>query len=294
MRGRVDHNRAMASPLRPATPWRPSLFLRLSAALHGLALLGVLAWPAHWPIWLGLVLANHVVISTAGLWPRSRLLGANLTRLPPQAAARAEVALTFDDGPDPAVTPQVLDLLDAAGARASFFCVGEQLRRHPDLARDIVRRGHQIENHTDTHPHLFAAMGWRRMAAQVAGGQQAVNAITGRAPRFFRAVAGLRNPWLDPILARQGLQLAAWTRRGYDTRQSNADAVLARLTRGLAAGDVLLLHDGHAARTASGQPVVLAVLPRLLDALRAQGLRSVPLAEAVAETTTVQWEGVTA
>ena len=274
-------------------PWRPSLFLRLSAALHGLALLGVLAWPGQWPLWLSLVVGNHLILATAGLWPRSQLLGANLTRLPPEAAARGEVALTFDDGPDPQVTPQVLAQLDAAGVRATFFCVGEQLRRHPDLARDIVRRGHQIENHTDTHPNLFAALGWRRMAQQVAGGQAAIAAITGRAPRFFRAVAGLRNPWLDPILARQGLKLAAWTRRGYDTRTRDAQAVYDRLTRGLAAGDVLLMHDGHAARTADGQPVVLVVLPRLLAALKAQGLRCVPLADAVAETTTVKWQGIT-
>jgi peptidoglycan/xylan/chitin deacetylase (PgdA/CDA1 family) len=284
----------MASPLRPAVPWRPSLFLRLSAALHGLALLGVLAWPGHGLVWLGVLVANHLVLSTAGLWPRSTLLGANLTRLPPAAAARGEVALTFDDGPDPQVTPQVLDQLDAAGARATFFCVGEQLRRHTGLAREIVRRGHHIENHTDTHPNLFAAMGWRRMAAQVAGGQQAVACVTGRAPRFFRAVAGLRNPWLDPILAKQGLQLAAWTRRGYDTRDGDANAVLVRLTRGLAAGDILLLHDGHAARTASGQAVVLAVLPRLLADLHARGLRSVPLAEAIPETSAAEWQGVTA
>lgn len=283
----------MAFPLPPARPWRPSLFLRLSAALHGLALLAVLAWPSQWPVWLGWVVANHVILATAGLWPRSRLLGANLTRLPPEAAARGEVALTFDDGPDPLVTPRVLAQLDAAGARATFFCVGDQLRRHPDLAREIVRRGHHIENHTDTHPNLFAAMGWRRMAQQVAGGQAAVEAVTGRAPRFFRAVAGLRNPWLDPILARQGLRLAAWTRRGYDTRTGDAEAVYQRLTRGLAAGDVLLMHDGHAARTPSGQPVVLAVLPRVLAALQAQGLRCVPLADAVPETTTMEWRGIT-
>ena len=253
----------------------------------------MLAWPSQWPVWLGWVVANHVILATAGLWPRSRLLGSNLTRLPPEAAARGEVALTFDDGPDPLVTPQVLAQLDAAGARATFFCVGDQLRRHPDLARDIVRRGHHIENHTDTHPNLFAAMGWRRMAQQVAGGQAAVEAVTGRAPRFFRAVAGLRNPWLDPILARHGLRLAAWTRRGYDTRTGDAEAVYQRLTRGLAAGDVLLMHDGHAARTPSGQPVVLAVLPRVLAALQAQGLRCVPLADAVPETTTMEWRGIT-
>ena len=271
----------MAFPLPPATPWRPSLFLRLSAALHGLALLAMLAWPSQWPVWLGWVVANHVILATAGLWPRSRLLGPNLTRLPPEAAARGEVALTFDDGPDPLVTPQVLAQLDAAGARATFFCVGDQLRRHPDLARDIVRRGHHIENHTDTHPNLFAAMGWRRMAQQVAGGQAAVEAVTGRAPRFFRAVAGLRNPWLDPILARQGLRLAAWTRRGYDTREPRADRVLQRLTRGLADGDILLLHDGHAARAGDGRPVIEHLIPLLAQRLARAGLASATLHEAL-------------
>ena len=260
--------------------WRPGPLLWASLPAHGLALGGLLLAPVLWPWWLGLLAVNHALLASVGLWPRSTALGPNLTRLPPAAAARGEVALTFDDGPDPAVTPQVLDALDAAGVRASFFCVGERVRTHAALAREIVRRGHQIENHTESHPNAFAAYGWRRMAAQVADGQRSIAAVTGRTPRFFRAVAGLRNPFLDPILARHGLRLAAWTRRGYDARDGNADAVLRRLTRGLGAGDVLLLHDGHAARTPAGQPVVLAVLPPLLAALRARGLRPVPLAEA--------------
>ncbi len=281
-----------ARPL--STAWRPSPFLRFSAGLHVVAAAGALLAPAHWAWWLGLVVADHLVLATAGLWPRSRLLGPNLTRLPPAAAARGEVALTFDDGPDPAVTPQVLALLDAAGARATFFCVGEQVRRHAALAREIVRRGHRIENHTASHPTLFATYGRRRMAEEVEGGQRAIAEVTGRAPSFFRAVAGLRNPWLDSILARQGLRLAAWTRRGYDTRSPDADVVLSRLTRRLAAGDVLLLHDGHAARTPDGQPVVLAVLPRLLALLQARGLRSVALADAVDEGAAPQWREQTA
>ncbi|HMS04910.1 MAG TPA: polysaccharide deacetylase family protein, partial [Burkholderiaceae bacterium] len=93
----------------------------------------------------------------------------------------------------------------------------------------------------------------------------------------FRAIAGLRNPFLEPILCRQGLLLASWTRRGYDTAEREPERVLARLLDGLAAGDVLMLHDGHAARSASGQAIVLAVLPRLLAELRARGLRAVAL-----------------
>ena len=100
--------------------WRPSPAMRLSAGLHGAAL-GLLALhPAWWP-WLGgAVVADHALLSAAGMWPRSQALGPSAHRLPHPGAA---VALTFDDGPDPAVTPAVLDLLAAGGARASFFCI---------------------------------------------------------------------------------------------------------------------------------------------------------------------------
>lgn len=252
----------MPVPFQCSGHWRPSLFLQLSAAAHGAALAGLLLAPWRWPAWLALVVANHALITAAGLLPRCRWLGPVLTRLPAAATGRREVALTFDDGPDPAVTPQVLNLLEAAGARATFFCIGERVRAHPALARDIVRRGHQIENHTQHHPHAFSLYGPRRLAQEVAQAQQSVTEVTGSAPRFVRAVAGLRNLFFEPVLARQGLQLAAWTRRGYDTRDGDAQRVLARLTRGLAAGDVLLLHDGHAACTRAG---VLPGQARLLD-----------------------------
>ncbi|MGB3068529.1 MAG: polysaccharide deacetylase family protein [Ottowia sp.] len=264
--------------LQPAyLPWRPSPFLQLSAAMHVGAGVGAVLAPQLWPVWLGAVAADHATAAVAGLLPRSRLLGPNLTRLPPAAAARGEIALTFDDGPDPDVTPRVLDLLDAAGQRASFFCIAERVRRHTGLAREIVQRGHLIENHTHTHPHLFATYGPRGMAHQIDDAQHALREITGRAPRFFRAVAGLRNPFLDPLLARRGLRLASWTRRPYDTRTGDASAVLGRLTKGLAAGDILLMHDGHAARGHSGKAVVLEALPPLLDTLSQHGLHSVTL-----------------
>src|SRR5258707_1122590 len=121
-----------------------------SIALHGAAA-GLLAWqPASWPWVAGVVVADHLALTAAGLWPRSSLLGPNWTRLPAGSPA-ARVALTIDDGPHPEVTPRVLDQLDAAGARATFFCVGAQVRRHPVLSRAIVARGHAIENHSEHH-----------------------------------------------------------------------------------------------------------------------------------------------
>ena len=105
--------------------------------------------------------------------------------------------------------------------------------------------------------------------------------MTGERPRFFRAPAGLRNPFLQPVLASLGLQLVSWTRRGFDTVTRDAGAVYARLATRLAREDILLLHDGNAARSSSGEPVILEVLPRLLDAVARAGLRTVTLPEAL-------------
>ncbi|WP_374262693.1 polysaccharide deacetylase family protein [Zoogloea sp.] len=259
--------------------WQPSPFLTLSAGLHAAAGVGLLVDPAGWPVAVGALLANHAALTAAGLLPRSRLLGPNLTRLPPAAVARREIALTIDDGPDPAVTPRVLGLLDAADARATFFCIGRRAAAHPGLVRDIVARGHAVENHSEHHWKRFSTLGYAAMRAEVAAAQASLGALAGRAPRFFRAPAGLRNPFLDPALAHLDLRLAAWTRRAYDTRNGNPQQVLARLGDGLAAGDILLLHDGNAARTPDGQPVILAVLPPLLARIRAAGLTPVTLAE---------------
>jgi peptidoglycan/xylan/chitin deacetylase (PgdA/CDA1 family) len=255
--------------------------LRATAALHVAAPIALVAAPAQWPWAVGAVALNHLVLTCTGLWPRSTALGENLVRLPAAAVARHEVALTIDDGPDPDVTPAVLDLLDAAGVHATFFCIAERARRHPDLVREIVRRGHSVQNHSHAHSHRFSLLGPRGFAREVAAAQAVLAELTGDTPVFFRAPAGLRNPFLAPVLHRLGLTLASWTRRGFDTRERDPQRVLERLTRGLAAGDILLLHDGNGARDAAGQPVVLTALPALLEVLRQQGLRPVTLPQSM-------------
>jgi peptidoglycan/xylan/chitin deacetylase (PgdA/CDA1 family) len=204
-----------------------------------------------------------------------------VTRLPQAACARGEIALTFDDGPDAEVTPRVLDLLDACGARATFFCIAENARRHPEVLREIVRRGHAVENHSSGHQLTFALLGMGGIRREIAAAQRTLAELAGTAPRFFRSPAGFRSPLLDPVLHRMGIRLVSWTRRGYDTRRTDVDFVADRLVSGLTAGDILLLHDGHSARTAAGAPVVLEVLPRLLDAVQRQGLRPVTLSQAI-------------
>ncbi len=245
--------------------------------VHAAALAGVLAWPGAWPWALASILLSHALVTALSLRPRTRLLGPNLLRLPPAHAARGEVALTIDDGPEPLVTPAVLDLLDAHGAKASFFCIGERVARHPELAREIVRRGHRVENHSARHRHDFALLGPRGYRAELATGQALIQAATGVAPSYFRAPAGFRNPWCWPALRHTGLQLASWTRRGFDTRERDPARVLRRLGRGLAAGDILLLHDGHGAAGARADAVILQVLPALLELLRERSLHAVAL-----------------
>ena len=276
--------------------WQPSPLIRGSVALHLTAAGVALVRPQLWPWALGAVAANHLALAAAGIWPRSRLLGPNWTRLPPGPAAAeaaavpgvarapAVVAITIDDGPDPEVTGRVLDVLDEHRATATFFCIGERVATHPALARGIVARGHEIGNHSHRHSGCFSLLGPRGLAAEVARAQATIGTVTGEVPRFFRAPGGVRNPFLEPVLARANLLLASWTRRGFDTLNGSADVVLGRLTRGLRGGDILLLHDGHAARSRAGVPVILEVLPRLLAALTAAGLTPITLRAALAHS----------
>lgn len=261
--------------------WQPTLLIRASVALHGLALVAVIAAPAQWHWALGAVVINHLLLTAVGLWPRSNWLGPNWTRLPAAARARREIALTIDDGPDPLVTPQVLDILDRYAARATFFCVGEKAARYPDVCREIVRRGHAVENHSQHHRHTFSLLGPRGYLRELQAAQSTLSLITGQRPVFFRAPAGLRNPFLDPVLARLGLTLASWSARGFDTRIGDAERVRHALLRGLREGAILLLHDGNAARSPRGIPVILDVLPAVLAAAAAAGLRCVSLREAL-------------
>ena len=255
-------------------PWQAPLAVRVSAGLHGTAAAALALNPAWWPAALAVVAGNHAALAALGLWPQSQALGPVLHRLPSPGVT---VALTFDDGPDPVATPRVLDLLATAGVTASFFCIGERARRHPALLRRIAAEGHSVENHSDTHPHHFAFLAGPALRREVADAQSALADITGVAPRWFRAPMGIRSPLLDPALHRACLRLASWTRRGYDTRCRTPAAVLSRLARDVLPGDVLLLHDGNCARSATGTPVVLDVLPPLLAQLQASGVTPVPL-----------------
>lgn len=258
-------------------PSRALPLLRWSQAIHTGAAAGWAADPALWPWALAAVGVNHLALMSAVLSPRSRWLGPNLVR----TSATEAIALTFDDGPDPVLTPYVLDTLKSYGARASFFCIGSRAERYPECVQAVIAGGHSIENHSHSHPLYFALMGPQQLARELDAAQAALTQTAGVAPTFFRAPMGFRSPLLHGILRERGLRYASWTRRGFDTANRSSASVLQHLTRGLSGGDILLLHDGRSARTRRGVPVLREVLPRLLDTLLEANLRVLPLPELV-------------
>lgn len=251
------------------------LWLRLLLGAHVVALVLVLVRPSLWPVALALAASSHASLFVASLLPRGRWLGPNLRRLP--ASAGRTVALTFDDGPHPDVTPAVLQILAEHGARATFFCIGERARAHPGIVRAIIDAGHCVENHSGRHPAGFAFMGPWAMSREIARAQTLLTELSGRAPAYFRAPMGMRNPAVGLVLAALDLRLVSWTRRGLDTIVRDPERVLKRLLRNLAAGDILLLHDGASAISRDGRPVVLEVLPLLLERLARENLAVIPI-----------------
>lgn len=265
----------------PKPHWQPTLLIQTSVVIHVMVLIAVVIIPKLWPWLLAIIIVNHIVITVIGLWPRSHALGPNWTHLPVAATARNEIALTIDDGPDPIVTPQVLNILDQYDVKATFFCIAEKAAQYPELCQDIIRRGHAVENHSQYHRHYFSLLGYTGIKHELQTAQDTLTAITGQRPLFFRAPAGLRNPFLDPVLTHLGLRLATWSTRGFDTHINNSQHVTNKLLTGLQAGAILLMHDGNAARTPQGIPVIVEILPVVLASAIADDLHFVTLRHAL-------------
>lgn len=211
---------------------------------------------------LGMHAGLIVLLSAGALWacgtflPNARIFGPIVRR-----AEGKDVLLTIDDGPDPEDTPALLDLLDQHGRKAVFFVMGEKVRRFPELAREIVRRGHELGNHTMTHPvGYFWGYGPARTRREIAECQRAIEEVVGVKVRFFRAPAGHRNWFTHPVLKELGLELVGWRKRAYDTVRSDVAGIVRDLTEEVRDGDILLLHEAT--------PTALGVMEGVLTTLK--------------------------
>ena len=194
--------------------------------------------------------------------PRNQWLVANRSRVDGLGC----VALTFDDGPDPADTPKLLDLLREKGVKATFFVVGKRADQHPDIVRRAWAEGHLIANHTWSHYSLFCFLMPGRLRAEIERGSESIRRICGSRPRFFRSPVGLRHPLLAPYLQDAELEYVSWSIRTLDTFNANSSVLARRILSKATSGDIILLHD-HLPR---GTDAMLQALPRVIDELRKQ------------------------
>ncbi len=231
------------------------------------------------------------LVAYAGRYPGSKIFGPAITH----TNSPRKLAITFDDGPNPTMTPKLLDLLDRHKVRATFFVIGRYARQHPELLRETVARGHVVGNHTDSHPNLF----WSSSAQtrdELRRCHDAIASALNAPPKFFRPPFGWRNPWLASAARELKLQVVTWTLLPGDWHAPTDDWLVDRMhsisahAKSAAApqsaanrtgGDILCLHDGgHRAQNAD-RTHTLGALDQCLPRWRDLGLDFVTMNEAV-------------
>jgi peptidoglycan/xylan/chitin deacetylase (PgdA/CDA1 family) len=232
--------------------------------------------------------ATGGLIGYASAHPASQLFGRSIRR----TTAAKKLAITFDDGPNPVITPQLLDLFARHNAHATFFLIGDFVRQCPELVRETAARGHSLGNHTDTHPNLF-----KRSPSQIKNHLQrandAISEAAGISPKWFRPPYGLRNPWVIPAANRLNMQAVMWTLIPGDWRAPSKEWLIPRMApigkyaeknigkHPNAPGDILCLHDGNHAQQNGDRHRTLEALEYWLPRWRDLGLEFVTIDEAV-------------
>jgi peptidoglycan-N-acetylglucosamine deacetylase len=193
-------------------------------------------------------------------------------RLPP---GQGGVALTFDDGPHPEGTPALLDLLGEANARATFFLIGEQVGRWPEIAGRIAREGHTVALHGHRHRNLLRVPP-KALARDLERGADTIAAATGTAPTLYRPPYGIFSPAGLKLSKDRGYANLLWSRWGHDWRRSIApERIATEVASDLQDGDVLLLHDADHYSAPGCWRNMLAAMPRILEAIEHGGLKAV-------------------
>jgi peptidoglycan/xylan/chitin deacetylase (PgdA/CDA1 family) len=226
----------------------------------------VLNWD-HKLFFITLELATKFLIVYPAIRANCRWFGPVITRFRTQKKA---VWLTIDDGPHPEDTPALLKLLKTHNARATFFVIGQQVQKYPELARAILRDGHTLANHTQNHPVLFF---WcyleTRLTQEVDQCTKSLREATGELPRWFRAPAGMANLFLHFFLCDRNLKLIGWSARGFDGLLHNTEAMAGRICKSIQPGAIILLHEGR--RNRQGRPINLILAETVLTRLTADG-----------------------
>ncbi len=256
-------------------------------------------WMVAVPATITVAAAAAGITAYGAVYPRSQLFGATVRR----TNSPRKLALTFDDGPNPAITPKLLDLLDRFKARATFFVIGKHARECPELLKETAARGHVIGNHSDAHPNLF----WLKpdkITVELRCCNYSIIAATGAPPRWFRPPYGMRNPWVVPAARELKQRVVMWTLIPGDWRATSSEWLIPRLepiaarakrhlnasvggAAGAAStGDILCLHDGSHRQLNADRLPTLAALEYWLPRWRDLGLEFVTIDDAVSTPAT--------
>jgi len=220
----------------------------------------------------GAALVGHMLPALAGAWPALRRpLG-----IEDRTASGRGYALTFDDGPHAQGTPAVLEILARADLRATFFLVGEQVRRNRALAREIADAGHEIGLHCDRHRNLLRLTPWQ-VREDIARAQDTIEVSVGRSPGLYRPPYGVLNATALRLARARRWRTLLWSQWGRDWEaRATPESIAARLTDGAGQGAVLLLHDADDYSAAGSWRRTAAALPSILQVLAERGLEPAP------------------
>jgi peptidoglycan-N-acetylglucosamine deacetylase len=229
------------------------------------------------PVLYVVLLLLFVVASFSTLAVQPAGIVGILARAAPRIVWKVEtwaplVALSFDDGPDPVYTPQVLDILARHEARATFFLVGENARRHPELVRRIREMGHEVGNHTDSHG-ATVLMSMRRFSESLLRAEAALAMPEGE-PKLFRPGSGWIRPAQLDLAIQRGYTCVLGSAYAYDPKRPPTAYIRWAVTKNLRPGAIVVLHDSGGDRSKT-----VAALPGILDAGRAKGLRFVTVSD---------------
>lgn len=229
--------------------------------------------PVHWSLYVALAIVFLGFIAYGSANIQSQFFLKTICAGP---GDHLQVALTFDDGPDPRITPLILDILKTHQVQAAFFCIGHKMEKHPDLLRRIDTEGHVIGNHSYSHSYFFDLLPYRKVLEELQQTAQILKDITEKKMNFFRPPYGVTNPAIAKAVTQTNQKVIGWNVRSLDTVIKDKEKLLKRIVKKIKPGSIILLHDTH-----EGLPEILT---RLLEYLAQEEFEVVGLDQLIGES----------
>lgn len=261
-----------------------SILIALTALVIGCLVLDyfhLLRRPWRLGLYMGILgIIGAAVLTTNAVLPTSLLYGEVCYQGP-----RSEklVALTFDDGPNPPYTSQILDTLDRYNIQATFFLIGKNVTMYPETAREIVDRGHQVGNHTFSHADLLK-LARNQLDNEIDATTKAIERATGVSPNVFRPPHGFRDPVVLEKAREHNLQVIQWSVMARDWKKPGAEVIADRVVQEVRNGSIILLHDGDGVNHSSDRSQTVTATELIIQRLQQQGYRFVTVSELLASS----------